>query len=79
MVSSLDSISKPSCYYDTIIRYYDRCQSCHKGKQGEACSHYNAIITLSEHYYGTNIFSIITSIMTLGTIMTLLKHIYDIL
>ncbi len=36
-------ISKPTYYYDTIIRYYDKC---HKGKQGVFYSPYVTIMTL---------------------------------
>lgn len=67
-------ISKPSYYYDTIIRYYDRC---HKGKQSKVYSRYDTIITTLWHYYDTIITSIMVSIMTKGTIMTLLWHYYD--
>ncbi len=36
-------ISKPGYYYDTIIRYYDKCN---KGKQGVFYSPYDTIMTL---------------------------------
>jgi hypothetical protein len=70
---SIPDISKPSYYYDTIIRYYDKC---HKGKQRVFYSPYDTIMTLLWHYYDTIIISIMTSIMTQGTIMTLLWHYY---
>ena len=43
-------ISKPTYYYDTIIRYYDMC---HKGKQGVFYSPCDTIMTLLWHYYDT--------------------------
>ncbi len=72
------SISKPSYsgYYDTIIRYYDRY---HKGKQRVFYSPYDTIMTILWHYYDTIIISIMTSIMTQGTIMTLYDTIMTLL
>ncbi len=66
------NISKPSYYFDTIIRYYDRC---HKGKQRvfKFYSPYDTIMSLLWHYYDTIIISIMTSVMTQETIMTLFK------
>ncbi len=68
------SIRKPSNYYDTIVRYYDRC---HTGKQRVFYSPYDTTMTLLWHYYDTIIISIMTSIVTQETIMTLLWPYYD--